>query len=136
MTTPVSGDLLSAASLLATIISLLYSIWYGEIKEAQGAEIALQKADRGPAIERVRATLWYRAVPLLGSAGLLVVILLPSTIEIILSTWEACFGPGTRLSYNPVEACFVAVYLVIIMLAAVTVFAVYGLASQLRKLRA
>jgi hypothetical protein len=136
MTAPVSGDLLSAASLLATIISLLYSIWYGEIKEAQGAEIALQKADRGPAIQRVRATLLYRAVPLLGSAVLLVLILLPSTIDIIRNTWEACFGPGTRQTYDPVEACFVAVYLVIIMLTVVTVFAVYGLAAKLRKLRA
>jgi hypothetical protein len=134
MSAPISGDLLSAASLLATIISLLYAIWYSEIKEAQKTKVAFQKTDRAPDIGRVRATLRYRAFPLLGSDALLALILLPSTVDIIWDTWEACFESSGRRSYDPVEACFIAVFLFVVILAVVIVREVCDLRSLLRKL--
>jgi hypothetical protein len=134
VTSPVSGDLLSAASLLTTVISLLYSTWYGEIKDARNIQIPLH--DRDPIIRTVRTVLWSRADPLLFAAVLLGAILTPTFVDVIHYDWNVLTGRSTHWHYDPVQACFIAVFFVILILVALTASAAWRLTRVLKKLRA
>lgn len=133
MSNLVSGDLLSAASLLATVISLLYSTWYGEIKDAQNVGIGLH--DRGPEIRKVQGVLRFRASPLLATSVLLTIILAPTCIDVINQSWSALTNRHSHWQYNPIQACFIGVVLVMILLVLLTFSAVWRLFGTLRKLR-
>ena len=132
MSSPVSGDLLSAASLLATVVSLLYSTWYSEIKDARNVEIPL--SDRKPITEKVRTALWFRARPLLATAILLTAILTPTFIDVLHANWNAITHSG-HWHYDPVQACFIGVFLVMILLDILTASATCRLTGVLKKVR-
>lgn len=134
MTSPVSGDLLSAASLLATVISLLYSTWYDEVNNARNVNIPPH--DRDPIIKKVRAVLWSRANPLLFAAVLLALILSPTLVDVLSYDWGALTTRSVHWHYDPVQACFIAVFLVILILVALTASATLRLTDVLKKLRA
>jgi hypothetical protein len=133
MTNPVSSDLLSAASLLATVLSLLYSTWYGEIKDARNSKIPLH--DRGPVIDVAHTALWSRAVPLLAASALLAGALAPPSLQILLNTWHVWLTASSNYHYDPVEACFLGVFVVTIVLAVLTASATLSLVRLLQKLR-
>ena len=133
MKTPVSGDLLSAVSLLATVISLLYSTWYSEIKDAQNVAIGLH--DREPEIQKVQTALRSRASPLLAASVVLTVILVPTFIDVLNQNWNALSNRFDHWHYDPIQACFIAVVLVMILLVVMTASATYSLARTLKKLR-
>jgi len=133
MTNPVSGDLLSAATLLATVLSLLYSTWYGEIRDARNSKIPLH--DRDPVIDVVRTALWSRAVPLLAAAAFLAAALAPSSLEVLRNTWHVWLTAPSDYHYDPVQACFLGVFVVIVALILLTASATRSLSRLLRKLR-
>jgi hypothetical protein len=133
MSSPVSGDLLSAASLLATVLSLLYSTWYGEIRDARNTTIPLH--DRNRVIKSVRAALWSRAVPVLAGAALLTAALTPPSVEIVQSTSHTWVSASGSYHYDPVQACFLGVFVVTIMLILLTASATWSLSSLLHRLR-
>lgn len=135
MTSPVSGDLLSAASLLATVLSLLYSTWYGEINDARKSRIPLQPDDRAPVIDLVRTARRSRAVPLLAAATLLTAALAPTTFEVLRDTWHVWLTTPSHWHYDPVQACFVGVFAVAVVLTVLTASAVRSLSRLLRDLR-
>lgn len=134
MTSPVSGDLLGAATLLTTVISLLYSTWYSEINDARGTQIPLH--DRRPVIRTVRATLWSRAAPLLAAAVLLTAILAPTFFDVLRYDWHTLTGHVAHWHYDPVQACFIGVFVVMAFLVALTTSATWRLTRVLKKLRA
>jgi len=133
MTSPVSGDLLSAASLLATVLSLLYTTWYSEIKDTRKTRIPLHDFD--PVIKRVRTVLWSRAVPVLVSAAFLTMVLTPPSVEIFQNTWHVWVTSSSNYHYDPVQACFLGVFIVTIMLTFLTASATWSLSAVLRRLR-
>jgi hypothetical protein len=59
----ITGDLLSAAGLLVTLVGLLYSVWYGEMNRALAVPVARHRLDREPDIATVRRALFARATP-------------------------------------------------------------------------
>lgn len=134
MSDPVSGDLLSAASLLATVISVLYSTWYSEITAARDVTIPLH--DRDPVIARVSTALWSRAVPLVAAAVLLAVALAPICVDVVWRAAHALFtATPSNWHYDPVQACFVGVFVVTVMLSVLTASATRRLFSKLKMLR-
>ena len=135
MTSPVSGDLLSAASLLVTVLSLLYSTWYGEINDARKSRIPLQPDDRAPVIDVVHTTLWSRAVPLIVAAALLTAALAPTTLEVLQDTLHVWLTTPSHSQYDPVQACFVGVFVVTVVLTVLTASAARSLRRLLRELR-
>ena len=134
MTSPVSGDLLSAASLLATVLSLLYSTWYSEINDARKSKIPLQPDDRDPVIHIVRTARRSRAIPLLSAAALLTAALAPTTLEVLQDTWHVWLSTPSHSHYDPVQACFVGVFAVTVVLTVLTASAVRSLSRLLRDL--
>ena len=71
------SDLLSAASLFLAVLGLLYSAWYGEIRETLDIPAPDYKPDRGPVISKVKVAYYTRALPLVVGAATVSIILFP-----------------------------------------------------------
>jgi hypothetical protein len=123
----VSGDLLSAASLLTTVIGLLYTLWYPEIDHAASMSAVLRDPAKTVAAQ---TTLRTRALPLAASAVFLVVLLAWPAIQA--STHIFAHDAG---GYDAVQACFVAVVLLLILLAVTSTSAALRVWGTLRRLR-
>jgi len=87
------ADLLSAATLLLTVLTILYGLWYDEITKALDTRIESDPRDRSRSYHMLRSVLYNRAIPLTLAAWFLTVTFAPDTISIILSTIE---NIGTR----------------------------------------
>ena len=116
--TAVSGDLLAASSLLATLVGILYSTWYPGIKDA--AERVVAPHTRGTAPARARATLWLRAAPLFVLTVLLAGALAQPAWAALRATWQGLFGSQPGHHYDPVQACFVLVFAAVVGLVLAT----------------
>jgi hypothetical protein len=123
----ISGDLLSAASLLTTALSLLYATWYGEIKDARNTVIPPHLEDRDREYGAIRTALWTRSLPLLIAASFLAVALAPTAFDIISGTWDALTSSSAKRKYDPVQACFLGVFIVTVALVSLTASGTYQL---------
>jgi len=110
-----SGDLLSASSLLTALVGLLYSTWYPEIRAAASTPIPLHDASKPKS--DTRSTLLTRAVPLLLLAIVLVLLLLPPAIGVVIQALQHLFGSQPGSHYDAVQACFIAVFVALLVLA-------------------
>jgi hypothetical protein len=77
------GDLLSAASLLLTLIALLYGMWYSEIVAATNLTVQPQPSDRLLDYQRANGVFWTKAIPLTAAALLLSAVFLPTAVQLI-----------------------------------------------------
>jgi hypothetical protein len=77
------SDILSATSLILTIITVLYGLWYEEINNAINIKSASHKDDNKQAIEQVEKTLIYKAIPLFIACLMLTCIMIVEVIPII-----------------------------------------------------
>jgi hypothetical protein len=133
----VTSDLLAAASLLVTLVSALYAVWYPELSKAINAPVARHRADRDPIIADTRSTLVGRAVPLWVASTCLGIVLLPPFLDTIAEALNALgHGLGSLPSYDAVRACFALVYLLAAFLALTTSRSTIGIARRLQRLRA
>jgi hypothetical protein len=119
----VTGDLLSAASLLLASVGLLFSVWQPEITSALAVSSKGLHADRGPRIAQVRQALFYRALPLLLAVLLIVATCAPPAVAVVVHALTDDLGQ----SYDPIRAMFVGVWVLAVGLTIVV-------GSQLRKL--
>jgi uncharacterized BrkB/YihY/UPF0761 family membrane protein len=110
----VSGDLLAASSLLVALVGLLYSTWYAEITAA--AETLIPLHDASKPRSNTRSTLRMRAAPLLLLAIVLVLLLLPPALTVVIQALQHLFGSRPDSHYDAVQACFIAVYLALLVL--------------------
>jgi hypothetical protein len=109
------ADLLTAASLMATMITILYSLWYPAISEALIVKRRLQLADREPQIAVVKAALRGRAAPLFLISLLPLAVFFPPILDVIAQS-AAVLAAG-HAGYDPVRAALVGVYLLTLILA-------------------
>jgi hypothetical protein len=105
------GDLLSSASVLLTLIALLYSLWYQEIVQAIDTEVPVNKQDRKPAHKRVKGVYSTKARPLTVAAFILTVVFAPDTVRILCTSVKHASEGGLRsiLDYNAVSSSLVLV---------------------------
>ncbi|WP_293001577.1 hypothetical protein [Mycobacterium sp.] len=126
----VTGDLLSAASLLLASVGLLFSVWQPEITSALALSVKGLRADREPRIAQVRQALLFRALPLLLAVLLIVASCLPPAASVIVHAVTDDFGQ----SYDPIKAMFVSVWVLAAGLVIVVGTQVQKLNSKLRRL--
>jgi hypothetical protein len=126
---PVTGDLLSASSLLAALLGLLYSVWYPEINEA--TKTAIPDHDGTALVEATKLTLSSRAIPLVVVAGILTLVLAQPAVLVVVRSYQ-----HRGSNYDAVQACFVAVFAVIVTLLVTIGMGAYRLYRHLRELRA
>ena len=131
------SDLLSAASLLLTVLGIVYGTWYAEIVNAITMTYPGPVADRVPARRTVRAALYGKALPLALAASILTALFLPDALAIArrgLSSFIA-LGCNAFHDYNAVNAAFCLVVVLTGALAGYLLFLVFRLATKLRKMR-
>jgi hypothetical protein len=111
----VSGDLLTASSLLVALVGVLYGTWYPEISAAAETPIPLHDASK--ARSNTRSTLRTRAAPLFLLAIVLVLLLLPPALTVVIHALQHLFGSRPGSHYDAVQACFIAVFVALLILA-------------------
>jgi hypothetical protein len=104
-----TGDLLSAESLILTVVSGLLALWYSEIQSALRLEKKLRVEDRGPEIATMTHTLWRRAIPLTMLAVAATAVFAPNSIELIRRVEPLLNGDVP--SYDPIAVSVVGVNL-------------------------
>jgi len=127
------SDLLSAASLLLAVVSVLYGLWYPEITSALKEEVPEFTEDRIKPHQRVSSVFFGRAVPLSLAASTLALLFLPDTFQIFLKSLNAYshYGIKTISQYDAVQTAFCTV---VVFSASIAVHAII-LACKLGWLR-
>jgi len=123
------GDLLTADSLLLTVIGILYGQWYGEIRQAISAKIPQFKADRGDIRKTVNQALFGKALPLAIAAVPLAIIYVPNAWSIGIA---GIFQPkgSAHPGYNAINATFCFVVLLSVLLASHIIYLFIKLVGQ------
>jgi hypothetical protein len=105
-----TGDLLSAASLLLTVVSILYGLWYPEIIKAIETEVPSHPQNRVKPHKEVSAVLWYKAIPLAIIAAPFGLIFLPDAVAVVCRAIRILISSGEG-GYDAVETAFCVVVL-------------------------
>ena len=109
------SDLLSAASLLLAVITILYSLWYSEIGQASSLHVENEPGDRLDNYEKARAVLWSKAIPLAIASLILLLINLPEAYSIVGHAINALLTKAGA-PYSAVRTTFVVVLIVLTFL--------------------
>jgi hypothetical protein len=108
-------DLLSAASLLLTIVGVIYGIWYGEITSAIDNTSKLPSkehpADRAAPLRRLRGVLCSKAIPLALASQCVSIVYLPPSLGLVVQFIHGWIrnGPAILLQYDPIGTSFIVV---------------------------
>ena len=107
------ADILSATTLLLTLIGLLYTVWYPELTDALDTKLPEFPEDRKKPLRKVRSALNTKAVPLVAFAAVLSIAFLPVAISIAAgSVGQLARSPHEFFSnYDPVATAFFLVVL-------------------------
>jgi hypothetical protein len=127
------ADLLAAASLLLTVITILYSLWYPEISDALKLPIDEHPLNNEESHRKCRALLVWKIIPLSIVATALVFINLPDAWQIA-SGAAVHFHTVPPVSYSAVRTAFVVVEFVLAFLAGHTLVATILLREHVKKL--
>ncbi|MGV7240617.1 hypothetical protein [Caballeronia sp. M23-90] len=113
------SDLLAAASLLATVVTILYSLWYPELVKILEIRPADFKEDNEHNRSVVRRALRGKAFPLAILAVCVGAVFLPDAVSICVESYEgyAQSGFGQFSRYDAVRTALVLVVAVSILLA-------------------
>jgi hypothetical protein len=121
------GDLLSAASLLMTVIAILYSLWHNDLEA--GLKINPGRpADNRPSEKRVFALITTKAFPLTAMAWTTSLVFMPQAISLSISSirdWTQLNDGDYR--YNAVNTAFCLVVIFSLILSGYTSAMLAGL---------
>lgn len=130
------SDLLSAASLLLTVLGVVYGTWYTEIISALDEKPPDQLANRGDIRRKVRGALCGKAFPLTLAAVVLTVLFLPDAVTIAFGGLRSVGALGLKAlcEYNAVKAAFCLVVILTGALAGYLVHLDCRLKAKLREI--
>jgi hypothetical protein len=123
------ADLLAAASLLLTVLTILYSLWYVEVQKASHCPIDRSAANREKHYADCRAVFLWKTLPLCVATVILFVANVPPVLNI-----TARGVAKTVAGYDPVATVFVAVTTVLLFLAGHTIYAAIVLGRRVWRL--
>lgn len=123
------ADLLSAASLLLTVLTILYSLWHPDISTASGLPVDHFAANRHVVYRRARSVFFSKALPLCLATGVLFAAALPQAIVILRRPIARSFA-----TYDAVSTIFVAVTCVLLFLSAHILYNAVSLAKRVYRL--
>jgi hypothetical protein len=125
------ADLLAASSLLLTILTILYSLWYPEIDEAIRRKVSAHPEDREGDYAHCRMVYRTKALPLTLFAIVISVINLPDSFGILYFAVSQIWS-SSPASYDAAKASFVAVFFIMVFLASHTAVITSKLAERVR----
>lgn len=125
----VSGDLLSAASLLTTIIAIFFALWSPDI----GAALKKQVPPNDRHLERkaIMDVLWWRAFPLCVASIALTGVLSPPAIAVV----DEAIRIADSGHYDAVKACYIVMITLLLGLSLLSVATAAKLAAHAKKFR-
>jgi hypothetical protein len=131
------SDIFSSASLFFAVVGLLYSAWYGEIRDALELKKAPKREDRKPEIRKMKSAQRSKAIPLALVATVFAAVLIPDYLKILLCSWQlySSEGFGAIRSYSAVCTLFSAMVVITCILSIHTWHLVYRLRRTLIKFR-
>jgi hypothetical protein len=130
-------DLLSATSLLTTLLALLYTVWYPEIKDCIAIVPERKRADRGGQIQQVEATFYGRGLPLAAGAFILCLVLLPEVARLVVTAVSTVSSRPVDSwpPYDTLAAAFLVAYGFLLGMTYLAVAQLRHLWQQRRRLR-
>lgn len=128
------NELLTAASVLLAITGVLYALWHDDIVNAISMVMPQHKEDRGEFDKKLKSALWSRAIPLFIATVCIMLVYLPPSIGIILSSFQGYRSLGLEYlqNYDPIATSFVLVEVFTSVLAIQSVVYVSKLLFKLR----
>jgi len=129
------SELLSAASLLMTVIAILYGLWHNEL--ISGLKINPgHPADNRPSERKIRDITLTKALPLAVMAWATALIFLPDVIALSSSTIRDWLNSAkNQYIYNAVNTAFCLVVAISVFLSGYTTTILVGLVRLWMKLR-
>ena len=124
------GDILSAASLLLTIVTVLYALWYQELMSALQIEVPIHKEDRSAPLLRINSMIYSRAIPLFVSSVLVSVVFIPDVVGILREAFRAWDQAGSYIQYY--DSVKTAICIVVVFSIALSVHAGFILLKLLK----
>ena len=128
------ADLLAAGSLLLTVITILYSIWYNEITQASNRPIDLSPQNNKKHLIECNKLYFGKALPLAVLSVILFCVNLPDAIRIVVFACSQ-IGQKSRAEYSAVNTTYVVVTLILAFLAIHTFLTAKTLRNHLAKMK-
>lgn len=125
------SDLLSAASLLLAVASVLFGLWYTEISSA--LTVSTPTGDRTKVRRQIRNALYGRALPLTVVTVSISLVFLPDAVIIMKNSADTIIQHRFESwrFYNAVWAAFCLVAILLLLLATYSLFLVCALRNKL-----
>jgi hypothetical protein len=132
------ADILSSATLLLTLIGLIYSVWYPELMEVLEIKVPEYREDRKKPLRKVRSAFTTKALPLAIFSTLLTLAFTPIAISVVrISIRTFLEDPWSYMSkYDPVSTVFFLVIVGTAIFAVHLIFVFVHLWILLRRLDA
>lgn len=129
------SDLLSSASLLIAIVTVLYALWYPEIRRGIKDIKAIHRRE-DEKISEVSGILVWRAVPLTAGSFCLALLFFKDAFTLVRRSLSFEEGLISRLTtYDAVATAFVLVEIICIFLAVLILIQAVKLVINLQELR-
>lgn len=129
------SELLSAASLLMTVIAILYSLWHNDLQSGLAIKRG-RPADNLPSEKRIRGLITSKALPLAAMAWATSLVFMPKVISLAVATIKQWLGLENRsYEYDPVNTSFCLVVAFSLILSAYTTAMLVDLTKLWLKLR-
>ncbi|MCD1169565.1 hypothetical protein B4939_04060 [Vibrio cholerae] len=131
------GDLLSASSLLMATVTILFSLWYGEIVSILGKPKSKHSADNVGLLKEVKRVLFSKAILLVLMSLSVSLTFAPNAWVIISESWKLFKVQGfpTLETYSAVNTAFSLVFFICVGLTIYTSVLSYKLVSRLQELK-
>ncbi|EGR4199034.1 hypothetical protein ACLB4W_001438 [Vibrio cholerae] len=131
------GDLLSASSLLMATVTILFSLWYGEIVSILGKPKSKHSADNVGLLKEVKRVLFSKAILLVLMSLSVSLTFAPNALVIISESWKLFKEQGfpTLETYSAVNTAFSLVFFICVGLTIYTSVLSYKLVSRLQGLK-
>lgn len=128
------NELLTAASVLLAITGVLYALWHNDIVSALSLKMPPHKENRGEYDKKLKSVLWSRSIPLLLATLCIMLVYLPPSIGIALSSFSGYSSLGFEnfKNYDPIATSFILVEVFTSVLAIQSIIYVVKFVSRLR----
>lgn len=134
-----NADILSSASLILAVIALLFTIWQPDIQKAKDFDEESHYPDIKKNHEKLKQVLWGQAIPLAVGASLMMIIFLPESVNLIISSINIIVAMGfvnSLSTYNVILAAFLIVEIGFLFLMIHLWYMAYGLIKKNQKCNA
>ncbi|WP_421225219.1 hypothetical protein [Aeromonas enteropelogenes] len=131
------SDLLSASSLLMATVTILFSLWYGEIVSILDKPKAKHAADNVGLLKEVKSVLFSKAILLALMSLSVTLIFAPNALMIMVESFALLKKQGlpTLETYSAVNTAFSLVFFICLGITVYTLVILFQLVARWRELK-